>query len=356
MIWMGDNMTSLTAPLVYDSRGIPNFGTVTRSVTAGGLGGGYNLVGNPYACPITYSSVQAASGNIGASFFIMQENGSYATNPNGGVIAPNQGFMCVASATGNMTFTEACKNTSSTPNIIRQAEERNYVRINVTNDQNGLGGETAIQFTSDAHDGYDVIYDMPFLANVYETASNIWSTDKDGKDNLLNALDATAEVIDIPLSVSAAVAGTQTISFRGINTVYDYSCAWLEDADNGTRINLRDQDNYSFDAEAGAVHHFVLHFDRSGKDCPLSQQNLVNSLDAMTQVYVNNENLMANFYFTENTDVQITIYDADGREVSGPKQYIVSSGPVALDNPGAHGIYFVQVVEKDHVCTKKIYY
>lgn len=356
MLWMGDNMNSLTAPLVYDNRGTPNFGNVTRSVTAGGSGSGYNLVGNPYACPVTYSSVQAASGNIGASFMILQENGSYVTNPNGGVIAPSQGFMCIASATGNMTFTEACKNTSSVPNIIRQSEQQNYVRINVTNDQNGLGGETAIQFSDEARNGYDINFDMPFLPSPYETASNLWTTDRDGKDNILNALDASADVLEIPLTVQAAIDGNQTISFRGINRVTAYSCAWMENTETGERINLREKDSYSFFAKAGSTSSFILHFDRTGNNCPLAQQNLTESLDAQTQVYVANDVLMAKFFFTESTDVEIVIYDAEGREVAAPKQYTVSSQSVALESPGAHGVYFVQVIQADRVTTKKIYY
>lgn len=356
MVWMGDNLSSLTAPLVYDNRGTPNFGNVTRSVTAGGSGAGYNLVGNPYACPVNYSSVQAASGNIGASFMILQENGSYVTNPNGGVIAPSQGFMCIASSTGNMTFTEACKNTSSVPNIIRQAEPMNYVRINVTNDQNGLGGETAIQFNDQARNGYDLSFDMPYLPSPYETASNLWTTDRDGKDNILNALDAGSDVLEIPLTVQAAVDGNQTITFRGINHVTSYSCAWMENTETGERINLREKDSYSFFASAGSKSSFILHFDRTGNNCPLDQQNITESLDAQTQVYVSNDQLMAKFFFTEATDVQIVIYDAEGREVAVPKQYTVSSESIALQSPGAHGVYFVQVIQADRVTTKKIYY
>lgn len=356
MVWMGDNLSTLTAPLIYDNRGTPNFGNITRSVVAGGSGAGYNLVGNPYACPVNYSSVQAASGNIGASFMILQENGSYVTNPNGGVIAPSQGFMCIASSTGNMTFTEACKNTSSVPNIIRQAEPMNYVRINVTNDQNGLGGETAIQFNDQARNGYDLSFDMPYLPSPYETASNLWTTDRDGKDNILNALDAGSDVLEIPLTVEAAVDGNQTITFRGINRVTAYSCAWMENTETGERINLREKDSYSFFASAGSKSSFILHFDRTGNNCPLAQQNLTESLDAQTQVYVANDMLMAKFFFTEATDVQIVIYDAEGREVAAPKQYTVSSESIALESPGAHGVYFVQVIQADRVTTKKIYY
>ncbi|HLG03134.1 MAG TPA: hypothetical protein VI731_06025, partial [Bacteroidia bacterium] len=44
MVWMSDNNQNLTAPLIYDDRGTPNFGDITYAVTAGGGGGGFNLV------------------------------------------------------------------------------------------------------------------------------------------------------------------------------------------------------------------------------------------------------------------------------------------------------------------------
>lgn len=356
MVWMADNLNSLTAPLVYDSRGIPNFGTVTRSVTAGGSGSGYNLVGNPYACPVTYSSVQTASGNIGANFMILQENGSYATNPNGGVIAPNQGFMCVASSTGNMSFTEACKNTSAMPNIIRTADPSDYIRINVSNDQNGLGGETAIQLNGDAHNGYDVNYDMPYLPSPYEYASNIWTTDAENKDNILNSLDATPDMLDIPVTVSAAVSGNQLLAFRNLNRLAAYSCAWIEDTETGEKINLKNKDTYSFYLEAGNERRLILHLDRTGNDCPLAEQGLTPSLDAMSQVYSNGEQILARFNFEEKTEVTITLFDAEGRCLAMPKQLTVSAESVEVGRPDAHGIYLVRIQQGDQTITRKIYY
>lgn len=357
MVWMADNLNSLTAPLIYDSRGTPNFGNVTKSITAGGSGAGYNLVGNPYACPINYSAVQSASGNIGGSFLILQDNGTYTTNPNSGVIAPNQGFMCVASASGNMTFTEACKNTTALPNIIRQGERPNYVRVNVSNDQNGLGGETAIELNNEAHNGYDINFDMPFLASPYEMASNIWSTDAENKDNILNALDATGESLEIPITVLPAVPGNQIISVRGIKSVSMYNCAWLEDTETGERINLNDKDTYTYYAETGGQSRkFILHFDRSGSNCPLSDLNIESSVDALSQVYTNGENILAQFFFTEKTDVTVSMFDVEGREVMAAQNFTVSGETISLGNPGAHGVYFVRIQKGENVTTKKIYY
>jgi hypothetical protein len=353
MVWMADNNTTLTAPLVYDDRGTPNFSTVTFSITAGGTGNGYNLVANPYACPITYSSVVAASGNLNPSFTILQENGSYVADPNGGVIAAHQGYMCIATSTGNMTYTEACKNTTAGPNIIRQSQQPNYLRINVSNDVNGLGGETVIRIADGAHNGYDLNYDLPFLASPYDEASNIWTTDAEQKDNLLNAIDASNEELDIPVTVKAAVSGNQFVSFRGLSNFGGYTCAYLLDTYTGERINLLTQDNYTYFAQAGEERELQLHLDRKGACEP---QVIAPSLDVQAQVFVNNGQLKATFYFEDLTPVRVEVIDAEGRTVGAPQDVTVSNETISLPNPDAHGVYFVRIFQGDRLTTKKIYY
>lgn len=356
MVWMADNLNSLTAPLPYDTKGTPNQGTITFPVTAGGPGNGYNLVSNPYACPVDYASVVATSGNLHPNFLILLETGSYTTNPNGGTIAPNQGFMSIALSSGVIKFLESAKTTSANPNIIRSAYPENYLRINVSNGINGLGGEAVVQISNDSHNGKDLAMDMPFLASPYDAASNIWTTDNDGEDLLLNALDGFQPTLNVPLFVNSGTPGTQLISFKGLNSFSAYSCAYLEDLATGERINLKDHDTYSFEATAaGEKHSFNLHFERDG-NCPLDEQQITQSLDASSQVFTNNGNILVKFGFEENTDVVVTVLDITGKEVVAPKSYTVSNETIATGNPDAHGIYLVRIAKGDEISTKKIYY
>jgi hypothetical protein len=356
MVWMADNMSTLTAPLPYDTRGIPNFGTVLRAVTAGGPSAGYNLVSNPYACPIDYASVVANSGNLNPNFLILLENGSYATNPNGGTIAPNQGFMAIATITGSIKFDEVTKIVAANPNILRTGDPENFLRIKAGNSINGLGGEAVVQIHADARNGKDIALDMPFLASPYDDATNIWTSDKEGEDLLLNALDGTQDNLDITLIVKSGTPGEQLLTFKGLNGFSAYSCAWLEDLATGEKINLKEHDTYAFNTElAGEKHEFNLHFGREG-DCPLNEQMLVPSLDASSLVYVNNGNILVQFGFEEKSDVVITVLNVAGQEVSAPKNMTVMSETIALDSPGAHGIYLVRITKGDEIVTKKIYY
>jgi|GEM_PF-1431887 len=358
MVWMGDDLNLLQAPLIYDTRGLPHFGNRTRAITAGGSGGGYNLVGNPYACPVTFSTVRTASGNIvNSNFLVLDETGAYQTSPNGGVIAPNQGFLVAATSSGNLTFTESCKNTSALPNILRMADPENYIRINTRSVMNGLGGEAVVQLEKKAAAAYEMESDLRYIASPYEMAANVWTLSEEREQLLLNALGTSEDELLIPLVVQTAVAGEHSLSFRGINRITDYSCAWLEDPSTGMKIDLSKNPSYTFYANtAGIEKRFLLRLERND-DCRLADQGLQADLDAMTKVFVNNDNLLLQFSFEELTPVTVSVYNMLGQEVMSPRGFMAGNQTEHLEVPRSHGIYLVRIQTASGMAvTKKIYY
>lgn len=356
MVWMGDNMTQLTAPLIFDTRGTPNFNTVNRAVASGGSGAGYNLVGNPYACPVTFANVVAASSaSLSANFLILQENGSYATNPNGGTIAAAQGFMCVANTSGNITFTESCKSTTANPNVMREVAG-NRIRIKVGNDVNGLGEETTVQLDPSGNESYDMWTDLPYLPSPYENATHIWTQNANGDQFILNNIGTGEDHLMIPVNVITSTPGMQTLTFKDLNTVTEYNCAWLEDLTTGQHISLNGVDTYSFDEpELGATRNFILHLERTN-NCSFDLTTTGPSLDAQTNVFVSGGQVFAGFEFATEEPVTISMYDLNGKMIMGETSMLVSTESITLPNPDAHGIYLVRIMKGSEVVTKKFYY
>ena len=356
MVWMADNhnaAATLSSPLVFDTKGTPNQGTINRAV----LATGYNLMSNPFACPITYASVRASSSaTLSVNYVIWDAtSGAYSTNPNGGVIETSQGFLAWATGAGNMTFSEAHKSIVANPTIVRTGNPENFLRIKSSNEVNGLGGEAEVQISADAHNGLDQEYDLPFIPSPFDDATNIWTSDNDNKDLLLNVLDANSDNLDIPMSVVSGSAGKQLLSFIGLNGFSTYSCASLENIATGEIVNLKIHDTYSFAANTiGEKHNFIIHFERNG-NCSLANQNITASLDASSQVFTNDGKIMVQFGFEETSDVTINVFNTLGQEVTATKNVRVGKETITLDNPGTSGIYLVRITKGNEVVTKKIF-
>lgn len=356
-IWMADNNTTgLTAPLVYNSIGTPNFGTINFPITEGGAGGGYNLVGNPYACPITYSTVVAASGNLYSTFVILLEDNSYSYDANGGIIAPNQGFMCVADAPGNIVFTEAAKNIVSTPNILKVATKNDVITFSVYNNINGVSGRTNIEFSNNVTDNFEKGKDLYFLASPSDEADNIYTKSTDNIPLLKNMLMNNGEDKHVSLTVKSGVYGSHFISTKGLANLSLYNSVWLEDLTTGNKVDLLKNQEYEFNAdEIGKDYEFVIHFSTK-KQNATNGSAIVNSLNENTSVYNTPSNVIVKFDMQESTPVTISVYNLAGQKVTELSNLNVTNDRIALPLQKENGLYLLTIQSEDQQITRKIIY
>lgn len=357
MVWMADNSTGLTAPLIYNSVGTPNFGTINFPITAGGAGNGYNLVGNPFACPITYSAVVAASGNLYSSFIILLEDNTYATDPNGGIIAPNQGFMCVATTGGNIVFPESAKNIITSPNILRTAAQENTVTFTVYNNINGIGGRTYINFSDNSTDNFENGTDLAFIPSPSEELDNIYTKSMDQFSLLRNTLPNTGEEKSVPLTVKSGVFGSHFISAKGLSDLTLYNSVWLEDLTTGKKVDLLKNAEYEFNAEEiGKDYEFIIHF--SNKKQLAGNENSVNTntLNESTSVYNTPSNVVVKFSMDESTPVTISVYNLAGQKVMENINANVTDDRIALPLQKENGLYLLLIQSGNEQITRKIIY
>lgn len=356
-IWMSDNMTGLTSPLIYNSTGTPNFGTVSFPVTAGGAGSGYNLVGNPYACPITYSSVVAASGNLYSDFIILLEDNTYSMNPNGGIIAPNQGFMCVASSGGNIVFPETSKSIFANPNILKTVPQENALTFSVYNNVNGIGGRTYINFSDKSTDNFENGVDLTFIPSPSEELDNIYTKSMDQFSLLRNMLPNDGEEKDVQLTVKSGVYGSHFISVKGLSDLNLYNSVWLEDLTTGKTVDLLKNPEYEFNAEEiGKDHEFVVHFSNSKKSTENTGITHANLLNENTTVYNTPSNVVVKFDMDESTPVNISVYNLAGQKVMETISATVTNDRIALPLQKENGLYLLLIQSGNEQITRKIIY
>lgn len=244
--------------ILYDLHGRPNYGDVTVAVTNTGSSAfpGYNLIGNPYACPIDWEAVYA-SNNGGPIFnsiyfidnnFAIGESGTVTyvggvSTPAGfnGQIASGQGFFVRANGGGNVTFQESHKSPGQAT-FIRKGEIPNVLQITMKHKE--TVDYAAVRVADEATDGFDGNLDAyKFDAS----ALSISTLSKGAKDTLaINSVSRSLCEGSIPVYISGAAVGNYTLEFSGFESFESGITPVLFDKVENKVIEIADAPKYSF--------------------------------------------------------------------------------------------------------------
>jgi DNA-binding beta-propeller fold protein YncE len=348
-----------------------NLGWTNTTSPAPGNGAvqGYNLVGNPYASPISWTAVYAASTGVGVTTYQFNpatnqyaafiEGAASGTGGSGDVIGSGQGFFVVASnASAVLNFSEAEKVTSQPSTLLFPAQTpsttvtQQYLHLKMIKDSVNYD-DVIIGFKPGASPKYSVNEDAIHLkGNAPPETLTALSSDSVGLSiNYLPLPVQQNTQTVVGLTVSAAASGQFTFSrteLVGIPTIYDI---WLKDNLLKDSVDFRANSTYSFDIDntnpsTYGSNRFQLVF-RQNPALSLHLLNFTGSKVANTQLQsqitwtVENESNYTTFNVQRSTDGGKTYSSIGTIQSNGSGTYnYVDNNPVLGQN-----MYRIQIAD-----------
>ncbi|MBL7800345.1 MAG: fibronectin type III domain-containing protein [Chitinophagales bacterium] len=237
------------APYTIDLTGTPNTGAksiyINKSTTATPTADGWNLIGNPYPSPITWSSLKALNaGKTDGSYYVFHTTGEYTgnwgshngvTGVNGATneIASTQGFFVKATAGGAFNATNSVRVANENTVFYKtDAVQPDEIRLLLSNNVNS--DEVVAYSDPNATMNYDAGIDALKMSG----GSTVYMSYKHaGQEMAINAVDAVTVQTEFPLVLWAKETGTYTLSATELNLTG--LVAYLKDATTNTLTDLR---------------------------------------------------------------------------------------------------------------------
>jgi trimeric autotransporter adhesin len=252
---------------------------------------GYNLVGNPYASSIdwtTYSQLLPTAGiyapSVNSTIYIYNEvakvyatyNAGLGTNGGSNVIPSGQGFFVKASsALASLTFNEAAKtnaqvvgptqstgsndlllglktkNNANTTNSI--ASKLQYLRLELAADTINKE-ETIVRIDSGAQNGFVVNEDSQYMVGNGEVSLSSFSADN--MQLAINDIPLPKSSQTVRLKVKATASGAYAINRTELNNLPALYEVWLMDAYLKDSLDIKHNSAYKFNVNLSDTNSF----------------------------------------------------------------------------------------------------
>ena len=249
-----------TTPITYDTRGRLGQGPVQVNVTnSGGVNSGYNVIGNPYPCPIDWDLVIPGlpgvinnaiylinnTNNGGAGRDVSYVGGVSVPAPFDGKIASGQTFYLRTTGNASFNFQETHK-FSGQAQFFREGEIPNLLRISVNGA--GITDETAIRLHEEATDSFDGRFDADKFFTSDLSISSIGSNNQKFSINSLSSLGCGKTV---PLMIETESKGNFTLDFTGMESFENGMGIHLKDKLLGELVDITTVGQYAFETNEG---------------------------------------------------------------------------------------------------------
>lgn len=342
-----------------DTRGVPNFGDVkigglTKTAAAGQ---GWNLVGNPYACPIILSNanMSISSGTLTNNIYFT-EGANYVDYPRATtVIPPHQGFWIErgsgSSAAATLTFKESSKINNFTTKYYREAASYD-IKLTISSNVTPYHHQNKINFNSDATVGFDEEVDAKYYKFPITVSPALYMIDKKNEVELIkNEINSSEDEVVIPLGIFTPKAGVYNID-ASILSLDAYNYAWLENVKTGVKYDLNSA--IAIEGEAQKTNKdYVLRLSKIKQNNSISQTIVESDLIIFsTENTVNLKSTNSDYDLKE-----VLIYDMTGKLVQIQTGVYVTAGNISkVDVTNLPtGVYIVKVTdEQGRTSTKKL--
>jgi hypothetical protein len=365
-MWLGENMTQMWDPYTYVQNGTPTFGSVTYitpiGVDAGGLNG-FNVIGNPYASPISWSKFQSQNLglNLWPQYYIVENTGAWVGTASD-AIPMCQGFGIAARAAGSAVFTENQK-ISGNPLLDSPvlptgiASNNNCVTFRLTDDVNPFSTPVTFKFGTGYTKNSNMYGDALYIPSMTEGIPVLYTTSADQVKMEYKTLPDSEWVQEVPLTAFAQVAGKHTLKME--TPVTDYDCVNLIEKSTGRVLNnFNANQTYSFTMQLGQQEDFILQF---GK---LSPGQICQSIDNITTVDLLPSNInvlpdqygaVVRFNLPKPSDAVISVYSILGEKVISDISTNAYDNSVHVDL-AAGQIYIIKIQTAGGMVVKKLFH
>lgn len=278
--WVEVGSSNPAQPYLGSFTGTLNNGAV--SIPLSGANNKLNLVGNPYASPISIAAFFAANTNIDEILYFWRKKGSelsgasgYATYTSLGIVSADgsingttptnievgQGFFVVANsaAPGNLVFNNTMRNNGAAT-FYKGATETNELHrlwLNLSS-ANELVGQALIGYKTNATQGVDAGVDALYFNDSPTALTSLINN----AEYIIQGRSVPFVNTDIvPLGFKSNVAGSYTISLSHFDGLFaENQDIFLKDKVTGTLNNLKET-SYTFTTIEGIFNErFEVHY------------------------------------------------------------------------------------------------
>ena len=322
-------------------------------------GEGWNLVGNPYACPINWDAAGWTKTNVENMVWIFRPAGNHFSTWNGAtglganfgsnVIESGGAFFVKANAASPvLVATEAVK-TGNSPATPLFKTNIKALRVNFVK-PGELTDELVVAMSPEAQNGLDVM-DSEKMSN---PSLNIYAKDAVGNDNAINTIKAAEAETVVPVAVNSTFTGAHTFSFKG-ETEFNAYDVLLEDKYLGVIQLVNDNPTYRFDITANPLtfgeNRFRLIFVNRGDFDYLKRiQGIYKNMNGVVNMYPN-PTIQTTSVQVPNMSgnmAQVKVYNTVGQELMSFSSAI-NKGNTSFEvdlGVQSSGVYFIEVTDE----------